>query len=246
MDGIRAIREDKNSDVVVVTPLLPGHKISDETRKTIKRNDIPFTWILSEGQNNIPTNVQNGLNYYRKSMNGKARYVLPLDRDIVLGRNMIDRLYKTLQGVPKYIAFSYASFAFRGAVNVEFKAKQYDINSLVMGNYISSNSMIEIAKLDEIGGFVTNERYKRLLDWCLWLKFYQGGYIGIPSKDASFIAISTKDDVSAGTNADFKLKRERVYRDIILPIIKDRKNQIDEEKEKNKDEVETLTFDDML
>jgi hypothetical protein len=73
--------------------------------------------------------------------------------------------------------------------------------------------------LNDVGGFVTNNRYKRLLDWCLWLKFFSKGYIGKACENASFIAVSKEDDVSAGSLEEFNLKKGRVFNDFIKPII---------------------------
>lgn len=218
--SLKIIREDEQSEVIVVTPLLPGHKISKDTRRTIKRNNIPFTWVSYESDNNIPTNVEKGLNEYRKQNNRVPRYLLPLDRDITLGRGMIDRMFAAIISTPDNVAFTYANFEFKGEVDMKFPAKPYDINSLVMNNYISSNSMIKIEALDDVGGFVKDDRFKRLLDWCMWLKFFENGYIGMPCPIAHFVAVSTKDDISAGTNEDFYLKRKRVLEEIIKPLVK--------------------------
>ena len=61
---VEIIREDKEAEVLVITPLLPGHKVSKETKKTINRNNTKLVWIKSIGDNNIPTNVENGLLCY--------------------------------------------------------------------------------------------------------------------------------------------------------------------------------------
>ena len=223
---MKIIRQDKDSKVLVVTPLLPNHKISKDTKKTIKRNKVPFTWITSEGHNNIPVNVENGLNDYRKKFHKHLPlYILPLDRDIILGRSMIDRMVAVLDILPDEIAYTYANFEFKGAIDKKFPAKPFDINALVFNNYISSNSLIKIKYLDAIGGFVKDNKYKRLLDWCLWLKFYQHGYIGMPTPNANFIALSTPNDISAGTQEDFELKRKRVLEDFVKPIMEKAKKE---------------------
>jgi len=207
----------------VVTPLLEGHLISKETKKTIKRNKTPFTWITSQGPNNIPTNVQYGLDHYLNHLNGPAEYVLPLDRDIILGRSMIDRMVKALDEKNEFIdykiAYAYANFKFQGYINRSFEAIPFNANKLLNENYISSNSLIRIDYLNDVGGFVTNNRYKRLLDWCLWLKFFSKGYIGKTCKNASFIAVSKEKDVSAGSLEELNLKKGRVFNDFIKPII---------------------------
>lgn len=240
------IKESANAKVLVITPLLPDHKISKETKKTIKRNTVPFTWISYEGNDNIPTNVQNGLNEFRKyKKNDIPEFLLPLDRDIILGRGMIDRMCVALSMLPLEVAYTYANFEFKGAINKKFPAQTFDINKLVFNNYISSNSLIRISALNDVGGFVTDDKYKRLLDWALWLKFYQHGYIGMPCPIASFTAISTKDDISAGTAEDFELKRRRVMVDFVTPIIEKAKKNMEVEKSVD-DEPEVLSFDDVI
>lgn len=208
----------KNSKVLVVTPLLPDHKVSKITRKTIKRNNTPFSWVSYSGKNNIPTNTQKGINEYQKKW-GAVKYFLMIDRDIEAGRHLIDRMYETLEKSNDDIAYCYASFEFKGYVNASFPANDFNIRRLLEGNYISSNSMIKMSCLEEVGGLVTDEKYRRLLDWALWLKFLQHGYSGIPCTDASFIAHSDKEDVSAGTKEDYKLKWQRVRSDFAMPII---------------------------
>ena len=224
MNKFEYIKKEKNARVVVVTPLLPSDKISKETKRSIKRNNIKYSWITSTGNNNIPTNVELGLKWYLK--NNKVDYVLPLDNDIVLGRYMIDRL---VQKMDKFkMGYCFASFKFQGYMNVEFKNEVFDIGKLLQSNYISSNSLIHIESLKEIGWFVKDDRYKRLLDWALWLKFLNYGYEGIPCPEAKFVAISNEKDISSKGQEDYKIKSERVIQDFVLPFIEKEKKLIEE------------------
>jgi len=238
---ITIAKHNKNPKVLVVTPLLPGHKISRDTKITIKRNNTPILWLLSEGNNNIPTNIQNGLNWYKENVKDKIPYILPLDRDIVLGRSMIDRMVFVLDIVPDNVAFTYANFEFKGVVDRSFPAIPYDINLLLQNNYISSNSLIKIDKLNIIGGFVTEEKYRRLLDWVLWLRFFDYGYVGLPTPNANFVAISSSEDISAGTNEDFIKKRSLILHEVIKPIMTKHYQPPPEEEAHN-----ILTFEDVL
>ncbi len=224
MNKFKIIKESKNPKVVVITPLLPGDKISKETKRSIKRNSIEYSWISSTGNNNIPTNVELGLKWYLKKNNPK--YVLPLDNDIILGRYMIDRLFEKLDSYK--IGYCFASFKFQGYINVEFKNESFDINKLLQSNYISSNSLIHIDSLKKIGWFVKDDKYKRLLDWALWLKFLNNGIQGIPCPKANFIAISSEKDISASGKKDYKIKSERVIRDFVLPFIEKEKKLVEE------------------
>jgi len=218
MNKFTIIKEVKDPEILVVTPLWIGHKISKLTRKTIKRNDVPYTWIISEGQNNIPTNVSMGLEWYKQKYHKLPQFYFPLDRDVILGRHLFDRLYRTLSTSKSEVAFSYSSFAFRGHMHFDFPAKPYDINRLLQHNYISSNSLFR-SEVTEKVGLVKDEKYKRLLDWAFLLKLFNAGYYGEPCPVASFIVQSTESDISSGTKPDYELKRERVIVDFVKPII---------------------------
>ncbi len=217
MNQIDILKEDKNPQVLVVTPLLPGHKVSRDTKISIKRNETPFVWLTSQGNSNIPTNAQLGINRY-KSNHKLPPYYLMIDRDIILGRGMIDRLVKKISTSTKPDVYAYASFEFRGYVNQKFPARPYDINMLTQHNYISSNSLFRMDILEEVG-LVTDDKYKRLLDWAFLLKLHLNGYQGIPVPDAKFVAISTGTDISAGSPEDYQIKRDRVLEDFVMPIV---------------------------
>ena len=225
---IDIIKEDDYSELIVTTPLLPGHKLSRETKVSIKRNDIPFTWITCTGEFNIPTNWWYGSKkYFEMRSTLEIPYILPLDRDIKLGRHMLDRMLEVIKISEERHAFTYCNFEFKGSINNKFPCQPYDINRLLQGNYISSNSMIKYDYLEFIDGPVLDQRYKRLLDWALWLKFYSYGYIGLPCPHASFVAYADEDSISAGTAQDYKVKHQRVHQDFVLPIAQKAQAEID-------------------
>ena len=215
----KIIREDKNAKFLVITPLYTGHKISRDTKVTIKRNKYPFAWITAEGKNNIPTNTWNGMEWYLDLKNEVPNYYIMIDNDIKLGRYMLDRLYDKLYGSAADVAYAYASFKFTGAIEKAFPAVQWDINKLIMHNYISSNSMFKTTALYDIGP-VLDDKYKRLLDWGLLLKmFLERGWMGIPCPEANFEAVASPESISAGSNQDYDIKRRRIIEDFCKPII---------------------------
>jgi hypothetical protein len=87
--------------------------------------------------------------------------------------------------------------------------------------------MIKYDYLEFIEGPVRNDMYKRLLDWALWLKFFQYGYYGIPCPTAHFVAYSGPEDISAGTAQDYQIKHRRVHRDFVMPILQQTQAEID-------------------
>jgi len=215
---IKIERKVKDPKFLVITPLLPSHEISKETKKTIKRNDIPFDWIKGIGNNNIPTNTKNSINLYKKQY-GYIKFYIMLDNDIILSRHMLDKMYETIKNTPEYIAYTYTNFEFKGEINAKFPAIPFDAIRLLQSNYISSNSMFKTNIVEEIG-LVTDDKYKRLLDWAFLLKLLVKGYIGIPTRNASFIAISNEGSISSGSQNDYIIKSQRVKEDFILPFIK--------------------------
>ncbi len=88
--------------------------------------------------------------------------------------------------------------------------------------------MFLLKVVDEIG-LVTDDHFKRLLDWCFLLKLYYHGYLGLPCPTANFVAKSTKNDISAGDPNDYHHKRMRVLEYFIRPILEDiRSKQMEE------------------
>lgn len=210
---IRVIKPTKFPEVLVVTPLLPEHDISRETKKTIQRNTIKYFWIASEGNNNIPTNLELGLTWAESELRHKPKYYIMIDNDIILGRYMLDRLHEALErNKNENIGYAYASFSFKGAVNHDFPAIPFDEKRLMAANYISSNSMFKWNLWKEVG-LVKDDKYKRLLDWAFLLKCLQKGYIGLPVPKANFTAISSADSISAGSQQDYMIKAQRVIKD---------------------------------
>jgi hypothetical protein len=215
---ISVLKDCKNPEILVITPLLNGHKISKQTKTTIKRNSVPFVWLSSMDNKNIPTNIKNADDWYIKRHGKLPPYQIIIDNDITLGRNMLDRLLKTLKNSDENVAFSYASFKYTGYMNAEFIAVPYNINKLLQHNYISSNSLVRTDVIQKVG-LVTDEKYKRLLDWAFYLKLFYHGYIGAPCVEASFIAMSDEKSVSSQSNHDYGIKRNRVLHDFGVPIV---------------------------
>jgi len=216
---LKIIKKDSNSKLLVVTPLLSGgHKINRETKIGIKRNDVPFTWISYESANNTAKNFQLGIDNYRKIYK-IPDYVIMIDRDINPNRHMLDNMYNYIENSDDHIGYVYANFIFTGTINAQFVNIKFDPFKLMRSNFISSNSMIKTKVLDEIGGVVTDNKYKRLLDWCLWLKMLKFGYHGKLCDKAFFEVKSDPDSVSAGGRVDYQIKYKLVLEDFVKPLI---------------------------
>jgi len=205
--------------ILIISPLLPEHQISHETKLSIKSNKIKYKWISFSSNRKHAANVQAGLDEYKSQFGKLPEYIQVLDRDIICGRKMLDRLYNHLIKQPENVGFSYCSFAYKGFINVSFPPMKYDINKLRVNNYISSNSLYRIKAIEDVGGFVMEEDIHRLSDWAMWLKMYNHGYIGSICYDTSFIAMSTKDDISAGKMDEFITTKKLIYERYIHPFL---------------------------
>ena len=121
---IKIIQKHNDPRILVVTPLLPDHKISKVTKTTLKRNKTPFFWISSEGNQNIAKNYFQGIEWYQKKFKtipGKPSFCyMMIDRDIEAGRGLLDKLYTKLISTPPQVGFSYATFQFQGHINHDF------------------------------------------------------------------------------------------------------------------------------
>ncbi len=218
--SLKVLQSDKDAKILVVTPLLSGHSISGETKTTIRRNKTPYIWASYMGPDKHALNVQKGISAYRKKIGGVIpAYIFVLDRDIILGRGTLDKLYSVLTKAEKNVGWCYCPFEYKGFVNVKFPAMEFNIQRLVQQNYISSNSLYRTNMLERVGGFVVDEDTHRLSDWAMWLKCYRQGYIGKLCQDASFIAMSTAGDISAGSTQEYSITRELVMERYIKPLL---------------------------
>jgi hypothetical protein len=212
---LKIITKHKKPEILVMTPLLTGHKISGETRTTIKRNTTPYTWASFESNRKHAANCQAGIEEFQKQYKFLPKYIFILDRDIILGRGLIDKLYNLLKITEPNVGYAYCPFEYKGYVNHKVPPKIWSSTELKKNNFISSNSLIKTEMWKKIGGYVTEEKYHRLSDWSFWLKAYNNGYKGILCENTSFIAMSTENDISAGDKNEHRITKELIIKDFI-------------------------------
>jgi len=208
--GLNIIQKVKNPVVLIITPLLTGHVILKECKKSIKRNDIDFDWVSYEGNGETPDNLQLAIDGYKDKYKVLPPYTFVLACDIICGRHMIDRLYNTLKSTPANIGFSYCPFEFKGHVNMKVPPIKYDINKLIVRNYISGVCLYKSSVLDKVNGFTAEKYLHRLNDWAMFLRLYREGYSGVLCKDAYFVAISSEHDISAGSDEEYAMSYKYV------------------------------------
>lgn len=215
---LKIIKKSKNPKFLIITPLKYGDIISKKTYEIQSYTENEYDWISYESNNNIPKNTQLALNEYNKHID----YIIKVDNDIDGEPGWLDKLYNTLKNSDNSIAYSYCSFDFVDIFNnkiIQFKGIEFNSELLLQRNYISSVSMIKTHILNEIGGFFCDNKYVRLLDYCLWLKMLFAGYSGILCKDAHFVALMNNNSISARSNEDYIEKMNLIRKDIIIPKI---------------------------
>jgi len=214
---IKFLLQQTNPQLLIITPLKKGDKVSTETYKSVGITNVASDWIIYEDNQNPYKNFDDALRLYLLTHN-IPKYIIKMDNDIVVQETMLEQMVETLEGSQEMVAYTYCDFSFTGAVNMEFKANKFDINQLLQSNYISSISMMKSSHLKDIGGVVTDDKYFRLLDWALWLKFLLNGKVGEPTPNTSFVAYASSKSVSAGTPEDYKKKAQLVMEDFVVPI----------------------------
>lgn len=213
---IKTLVQCKNPEILVITPLKKRDKVSKETKKTLKRCDVPFHWISYMGEGNPYKNMVHPWRWYRKNFETPP-YVIKIDNDLTCKRGMLDELYKAIEESDKKVGYTYCRFRYRGKIIADFDNIAFDVDRLVRGNYISSCSLMKSNVLEETGSFVTDDKYFRLLDWVLWLQFLRRGYIGQFVPETTFTAYAGKGTVSVRDQNDYREKHIRVVQDLIDP-----------------------------
>jgi hypothetical protein len=207
-----------NSDILLITPLLPGHKVHRNTKIGLKRNNTPFNWYSYTGKNNVAKNYELGIIEWIKITGKVPKYVMLIDKDIHPNRHLIDLLNASLNRTDDNIGYAYPNFSFRGTTNVDFINRPFDPLMLMRKNYITSNSMIKWHILKEVG-IVTDDKYGRLSDWALWLKMLSKGYHGLLVPQAYFWDESTEKSVSSGQDDEYFLTYNFIKKDFINPML---------------------------
>jgi cellulose synthase/poly-beta-1,6-N-acetylglucosamine synthase-like glycosyltransferase len=215
---IKTVKPCKSPEILAITPLKKGDKISPETKKTLKRCNVPFAWISCMGEGNPYKNMVYPWKWWRKE-NGTPKYLIKIDNDLTCKRGMLDHLYEALERSSANVGYTYCRFRYRGSVNADFDEIHWNIDRLITQNYISSCSLMKTKVLEETGSFVTDDKYFRLLDWALWLQFLRRGYIGEFVPETSFTATSSPKTVSSRSQEDYMIKHHAIIDDFVKPYM---------------------------
>lgn len=216
---LEIIKKVDNPRFLVITPLRKGDKISKKTMEILETNSTPFDWVSFKSKRNVPGNTKMGLLEYEKEF-PKLPYIIKIDNDINASSCLLDIMYQTIKSSKENEAYTYSSFSYvkNGKKLFSFPAILFNMEKLLKHNYISSNSMIKRDLLDKVGGFVTDKKLERLLDYALWLKFLYHGYKGVPCL-SYFEAEMSDKSISAQSQQDYNKKMILVHKQFVEPIL---------------------------
>jgi len=211
---LKIIKKSIDPKFLIITPLKPGDEVSVHTLRSVFNNKVMYDWYSYADDNNIPLNTLLGLSSY-EGKHKQLPYIIKIDSHTTWKKGTLDKMYATIVNTPDYVAYVYTSFEFikNRIPIVSFKNIQFNVDRLKEMNYISSNSMIKRKHLGECP-FITERSYERLLDYAHWLSFLKKGYHGKLS-DGYFSSEMNFDNVSSGSQEDFKLKLKRVHKDFL-------------------------------
>jgi len=164
----------------------------DGTRDSIGRMQdaylIPITFIF---QNHAGASAARNRGFAAS----QGDYVMFLDADVVLKKNVIERLYEALSQKSKVksqkfgIGYSYSSFKWGWK---KFSSFPFDAERLKRMPYIHTTSLIRREALPEKP---FDESLKRLQDWDLYLTLFERGYEGVYVPEVLF-TVETKGSIS--------------------------------------------------
>jgi Glycosyl transferase family 2 len=110
----------------------------------------------------------------------RGRYIFVLDADNAIYPHALERLARTLDESPD-AAFAYGiceKFDGRGPTDL-LSWLPWQPGRLRLGNYIDAMALIRRSALQQVGGFVTDDRLHGWEDFALWCAFAQRGLDGI-------------------------------------------------------------------
>jgi len=209
------VHKTKKPAFLIVTPLKLGDTLSPNTIRSVLNNRVEFDWVVYEGDGNIPSNTVTGIAEYEEKYK-PLPYVIKIDNNTTWKKNTLVYMYDTIVKSKPNVAYVYVSFEFIKNYTpvASFMNIPFDGDRLRQSNYISSNSMIKRALLNECP-FIIDDQYARLLDYAHWLSFLKMGYVGKLSKKGYFYSIMNDGNISAGSNEDYFIKLNRVHKDFL-------------------------------
>ncbi|THU39467.1 glycosyltransferase [Niastella caeni] len=104
-----------------------------------------------------------------------GKYILPLDADNKIRPAYLTRAIEIMEADPA-VAVVYGNAAYFGDRSGEWKVGDYNMQKLMIANYIDACAVIRRSVLDKVGLYDTNLNKGGFEDWEMWLRISFAGY----------------------------------------------------------------------
>jgi len=153
---------------------------TDNTLEILEAYRDRITLINQENQGRNPARM-------RGFKEAQGQFLIFLDSDIKMRKDMLELLYQALLDHPK-ASYSYGSFHFG---NKLFKGFEFDPDQLRQMNYIHTSALI---RCEDFPGF--DPEIKKFQDWDVWLTMLRQGKRGVFVDQVLFHAAVDKQALS--------------------------------------------------
>ena len=180
--------QDRRPDEVVIV----DDASTDGTHAELE--SLPRSWLrVKLERNRGQSRARNvGLRYTASD------YVIFLDGDIVMERDMLEALAGALDRDPQ-ASVAYCHYRRKGTRTDPVRARQWDPAALRRENYISAVSLV---RRDHLPEPAFDEALKRYEDWDLWLRMAAAGRTGVLVDRPLFTAFYRPGDLSGHGESD--------------------------------------------
>jgi len=149
----------------------------------------------------------------------RGKYILPVDSDNAIDAQFVHKAIEIL-GENEEISIVYCDNHYSGKMTGIREAGAFNLQRLMLGNFIDNCSVYRKEMTDTIGGYDTNRTLQGIEDWDLWLRAafngYKFFYINEPLftyrvLDNSVIHKLKNDKIKGSQNYDYLIEKYNYY-----------------------------------
>ncbi len=210
IESIEKIPDKKRFEVVIVNDGSPDPYTNER-----------LAAIASTGKYKIIEQKNQGVCVARNTaiQNSRGKFILPMDSDNMIRPEYIDEALKVFEEHPETMVV-YCDYYLFGAESGVRKAGPFNLQRLMLDNFIDNCSMFRREMFDEIGGYDPFPTIVGVEDWELWMraafKGYKFHYIEKPLFDYrvaknSQIKRLIANKIKGNKNTDYFIKKHDAY-----------------------------------
>jgi glycosyltransferase involved in cell wall biosynthesis len=210
IESIEKIPDKKRFEVVIVNDGSPDPYTNER-----------LAAIASTGKYKIIEQKNQGVCVARNTaiQNSRGKFILPMDSDNMIRPEYIDEALRVFEKHPETMIV-YCDYHLFGAETGIRKAGPFNLQRLMLDNFIDNCSMFRREMFDEIGGYDPFPTIVGVEDWELWMraafKGYKFHYIEKPLFDYrvaknSQIKRLIANKIKGNKNTDYFIKKHDAY-----------------------------------